>query len=82
MEDTDVKPLSPSKDADDTEESKASTPEKETPVDSEAARSVKINFSEKESGKKTEPLANQKSDENEDTDAERDEDDQEGSQKA
>ena len=32
MEDTDVKPLSPSKGQDDTEESKASTPEKETPA--------------------------------------------------
>ena len=71
MEDADVKPLS-EKNNDESEESKKATPEKDiqTPALSEAnAKDVKINFTEKESGKKTEPHG-QRDAEMEDTDVE------------
>ena len=71
MEDADVKPLS-EKNNDESEESKKATPEKDiqTPALSDAnAKNVKINFTEKESGKKTEPHG-QRDAEMEDTDVE------------
>lgn len=64
MEDTDVKPLSPTKDVDEIE-TKITAKQKTTPSET---NSVKISFSEKESGKKTQPLI--KSNELQDTDAE------------
>lgn len=70
---TEVKPLSPTKDAPESEESKKSTPAKEAPTPSDATetQSVKLHFSAKESGKKTEPVA-KVNEEMEDTDAEGD----------